>query len=81
LAKEREGAIIALLHREGVKPGDIIDLRTRRCAEQIFAELTLRAAESVPVEEACRQLAGLRRALESEIAGLDLVIKLRGSEA
>ena len=42
LDREREGTIIALLNQEGVKPEELIDLRTRRCAHRIFAELTLR---------------------------------------
>jgi divalent metal cation (Fe/Co/Zn/Cd) transporter len=81
LDKDREGAIVALLAREGVKPEELADLRTRHCAERIFAELTLRVREAAPMEDACRRIAALRRALETEIEGLDLVIKLQGFEA
>jgi len=77
LDKDQEREIVAALSRMGVNEKELVDLRTRRCAERVFAELTLRIAGGVPVEAACRRLAGLRRALEAEIQGLDLVIKLQ----
>ncbi len=80
LDREREGAIIALLYREGVKPEELIDLRTRRCAQRIFAELTLRTVETIPIEEVRQRLVHLRRALETELTDLDIVVKLHGSE-
>lgn len=80
LGKDQERAMVASLARGGVEPEELVDLRTRRCAERIFAELTLRTADSVPLEAVCRRLAALRRTLEAEIQGLDLVIKLRRSE-
>ena len=80
LDKDQERAMVAALARGGVEPEELVDLRTRRCAERIFAELTLRTGETVPVAAVCRRLAGLRRVLEAEIQGLDLVIKLQRSE-
>ena len=80
LDREREGTIIALLNQEGVKPEELIDLRTRRCAHRIFAELTLRTIEIIPIEEVRQRLVHLRRALETELKDLDFVVKLHGSE-
>jgi divalent metal cation (Fe/Co/Zn/Cd) transporter len=80
LDRDQERAMVAALARGGVEPEELVDLRTRRCAERIFAELTLHTGETVPVEAVCRRLAGLRRILEAEIQGLDLVIKLQRSE-
>ncbi len=80
LDKDQEAAITTLIHREGVQADDLVDLRTRRCGQQVFAEVTLRMLESTPIEEARRRLAGLRRALEVAVTDLDLVIKLQGAK-
>lgn len=80
LGKEREAAIMALLYRAGVQPEELIDLRTRRCGPQIFAELTLRMTEPMPIEAAHQRFAGLRRALEAAVKDLDLVVKVQGAE-
>lgn len=80
LGKEQEAAITTLLYREGVQPEELVDLRTRRCGQQIFAEVTLHMMEAMPVEEARQRLTGLRRALETTVRDLDLVIKLQGSK-
>lgn len=80
LDKDQEQAILALLFRAGVKSEELVDLRTRQCAERIFAELTLCLGDTVPVEEVGWRLAGLLQVLQTEIQDLDLVIKLQGSE-
>ncbi|WP_193371122.1 cation transporter [Pelagibius marinus] len=75
---EREAALMALLYREGIQPAELAELRTRCCGHQVFAEVTLRLLEPMPIEEAHQRLAGLRRALEGAVMDLDLVIKLQG---
>jgi divalent metal cation (Fe/Co/Zn/Cd) transporter len=77
LDKEQEAAITTLLYREGVQPEEFVDLRTRRCGQQVFAELTLRMLAPMPMEEARQRLADLRHALATAVADLDLVIKLQ----
>lgn len=42
LNREQEDKIHTLLARGGIQPEEVADLRTRRWAEQIFADLTLR---------------------------------------
>jgi divalent metal cation (Fe/Co/Zn/Cd) transporter len=79
LDRDQERAMVAALSRMGVEAQELVDLRTRRCADRIFAELTLRTNETVPVEALCQRLVALRRTLEAETEGLDLVIKLQGA--
>jgi len=80
LSKEQEAAITTVLYGEGVQPEELADVRTRRCGQRIFAEVTLRVLAPMPIEEARRRLAGLRQALAAAATDLDLVIKLEGAE-
>ena len=80
LDKDQEGAMVALLARTGLEPEELVDLRTRRCAERIFAELTLSVAESAPIEAILPRLVALRRTLEADVEDLDLTIKLQRAE-
>lgn len=79
LDADQERAMIAALARAGVEPEELVDLRSRRCAERIFAELTLRAGDAAPIEEVRQRLVALRQTLEAEVEDLDLVIKLQGA--
>ncbi len=76
LDRRQQAEIRALLARAGIGPEDLADLRTRRCAERLFAEITLRMTASQAMDQASRRLQSLRERLEAEIAGLDLVIRL-----
>jgi len=79
LDRDQERAMVAALVQAGVEPEELVDLRTRRCAGQVFVELTLHMGDTLPIEAVRQRLVALRRALEAEVADLDLVIKLQGA--
>jgi divalent metal cation (Fe/Co/Zn/Cd) transporter len=76
LRRQDEAALARLLVEQGVRPQELIGLRSRRSGRHLFVELTVNPADDGSLDDTCGRLARLRASLEARLGGLDLSIRL-----
>lgn len=79
MGQEMESRITGVLVGEELQREAMVDMRLRRCARQVFAEITLRPTGDASMRDLSQSLSRYHAALERTFAPIDIAFKLQGS--